>query len=170
VPRRAPAPVNVPPPGPAAGWTVYILRCADDTLYTGCTNDLSRRLAAHGKGRVKYTRGRLPVALAYHEPADSHGAALRREAAIKRLSRRQKLRLITTPAPAKPPRRRAGPTDPSAPATPAPAKPPRRRAGPTDTTDPSAPATPAPAKPPRRRAGPSAAGGRPRQPAVSRSR
>ena len=48
------------------GWTVYILRCGDGSLYTGCTNDLSRRLAAHRKGKgAKYTRSRLPVALAY---------------------------------------------------------------------------------------------------------
>ena len=50
------------------GWTVYILRCGDGTLYTGCTNDLPRRLAAHQSGRgAKYTRSRLPVALAYRE-------------------------------------------------------------------------------------------------------
>jgi putative endonuclease len=82
---------------------VYILRCADDTLYTGCTNDLSRRLRSHERGRVKYTRGRLPVALAYSEPAESHGAALRREAALKRLSRAHKLKLISaSPAPPDP--------------------------------------------------------------------
>jgi len=118
VPRRAPAPVNVPPPCPAAaGWTVYILRCADDTLYTGCTNDLSRRLAAHGKGRVKYTRGRLPVALAYHEPADSHGAALRREAAVKRLSRPQKLRLVAKSAASTKPAKAAASTKSAKPAS-----------------------------------------------------
>ena len=75
-------------------WTVYILRCGDDTLYTGCTNDLARRLRMHEKGRVKYTRGRQPIALAYSEPADDKSAALRREAALKRLPRKEKLRLI----------------------------------------------------------------------------
>ena len=77
----------------ARPWVVYLLRCADGTLYAGCTNDLARRLLAHGRGRVKYTRGRRPVALAYSEPADSRGAALRREASVKRLSRAHKLAL-----------------------------------------------------------------------------
>ena len=77
------------------GWTVYILRCGDGSLYTGCTNDLSRRLAAHRKGKgAKYTRSRLPVALAYREETADKSAALRREAAIKRLSRREKLALV----------------------------------------------------------------------------
>ena len=77
------------------GWTVYILRCGDGSLYTGCTNDLSRRLAAHRKGKgAKYTRSRLPVALAYREETADKSAALRREAAIKRLSRREKLTLV----------------------------------------------------------------------------
>lgn len=75
------------------GWGVYILRCADGTLYTGCTNDLARRLRAHGNQQVKYTRCRLPVALAYFEAAADRSAALRREAAIKRLARRTKLAL-----------------------------------------------------------------------------
>lgn len=77
------------------GWTVYILRCGDGTLYTGCTNDLPRRLEAHRSGRgAKYTRSRLPVELAYREAASDRSAALRREAAIKRLDRREKLALI----------------------------------------------------------------------------
>lgn len=80
-----------PPSG--SGWGVYILRCADGTLYTGCTNDRDRRLRSHGQGRVKYTRGRLPVALAYWEVAAGKGPALRREAALKRLARRAKLAL-----------------------------------------------------------------------------
>lgn len=79
--------------GTAVGWGVYILRCADGTLYTGCTNDLQRRLRAHGNQQVKYTRCRLPVALAYFESAADRSAALRREAAIKRLARRTKLAL-----------------------------------------------------------------------------
>lgn len=75
-------------------WHVYLLRCADGTLYCGVTNDLERRLVRHGRGEVKYTRGRLPVALAWHEPARDRSAALRREHAIKRLSRARKLALI----------------------------------------------------------------------------
>ena len=76
-------------------WTVYILRCGDGTLYTGCTNDLSRRLEAHRSGKgAKYTRSRPPVALAYREETADKSAALRREAAIKRLTRREKLALI----------------------------------------------------------------------------
>ena len=79
-------------------WSVYLLRCADGTLYCGMTNDLSRRLAAHGRGRVKYTRGRLPVELAHVERAATKGAALSREAACKRLTRAQKLALIACAA------------------------------------------------------------------------
>lgn len=76
-------------------YVVYILRCGDGTLYTGCTNDLARRLAAHSAGRgAKYTRARLPVALVYQEPAADRSQALRREAAIKALPRAQKLALI----------------------------------------------------------------------------
>lgn len=77
---------------------VYLLRCADGTLYTGCTNDLSRRLAAHNSGNgAKYTRSRRPVELVYREEVPDKSAALRREAAIKRLSRKEKLALIQRP-------------------------------------------------------------------------
>lgn len=76
-------------------WTVYILRCGDGTLYTGATCDLPRRLAAHQSGKgAKYTRSRPPVTLVYREEAPDKSAALRREAAIKRLDRRKKLALI----------------------------------------------------------------------------
>ena len=76
-------------------WYVYMLRCGDDTLYTGCTNDVPRRLAAHRKGAgAKYTRSRLPVELVYQETLPDRSAALRREAALKKLSRQQKLALI----------------------------------------------------------------------------
>ncbi len=76
-------------------YTVYILRCGDGTLYTGCTNDLARRVKTHSAGKgAKYTRARLPVELVYSEPAADKSAALRREAAIKALSRREKLALI----------------------------------------------------------------------------
>lgn len=74
---------------------VYLLRCADGTLYTGFTNDLARRLVAHNAGRgAKYTRGRRPVELVYWESFSNKSSALRRECAIKRLSRAEKLSLI----------------------------------------------------------------------------
>jgi putative endonuclease len=62
---------------------VYIVRCADGTLYTGYTRDVERRIAAHNRGRgAKYTSGRRPVVLVYHERFRSLGAALRREHAL----------------------------------------------------------------------------------------
>ena len=77
------------------GWLVYLLQCGDGTLYAGCTSDLSRRLRAHQSGKgAKYTRSRLPATLVYHEEAPDQSAALRREAAIKRMSRQEKLALI----------------------------------------------------------------------------
>lgn len=79
-------------------WLVYLLRCRDGSLYTGITNDLPRRLKAHNAGRAsRYTRSRLPVALAYAEPKRSKSAALKREAAIKKLPRPQKLKLLAKP-------------------------------------------------------------------------
>lgn len=77
-----------------AAWVVYVLRCGDGTLYTGITNDFPRRLRAHRSGRAsKYTRSRLPVTPVYLEGQPSRGAALKREARIKRLSRAAKLAL-----------------------------------------------------------------------------
>ncbi len=77
---------------------IYILRCGDGTLYTGSTNDVARRLAVHQAGKgAKYTRARLPVVLVYQETHDDRSSALRREAAIKKLSRQEKLKLIETP-------------------------------------------------------------------------
>lgn len=77
-------------------WWAYILECRDGTLYTGCTDDIPRRLAAHNAGRgAKYTRGRGPVILRYQEEVPDRSAALRREAAIKRLNRVEKQALIT---------------------------------------------------------------------------
>lgn len=74
---------------------VYILKCADDTLYTGWTTDLDHRLTAHNAGRgAKYTKTRSPVSLVYSEAHESRSAAMKREAAIKKLSRGQKLALI----------------------------------------------------------------------------
>lgn len=76
-------------------WRVYILRCGDGSLYTGVTNDLERRLALHESGRgAAYTRGRLPLTIVYQEAADGRGQALRREAQLKRLTRKAKLSLI----------------------------------------------------------------------------
>ena len=80
-------------------WTVYILRCCDDTLYTGITNDMERRLAAHAGGAAsRYTRSRRPVELAWSEPSADRSAALKREAEIKKLPRREKMELIRRPA------------------------------------------------------------------------
>ena len=77
------------------GWFVYLLRCGDGTLYTGYTDDVDRRLTVHQSGKgAKYTRSRLPVTLVYREELPDKSAALRREAAIKKLSRSEKLRLI----------------------------------------------------------------------------
>lgn len=76
-------------------WYVYILRCADGTLYTGSTDDVARRLAVHNSGKgAKYTRSRRPLELVYTEELDSYSAALKREYAIKQLSRQEKLNLI----------------------------------------------------------------------------
>jgi putative endonuclease len=74
---------------------VYVLRCGDGTLYTGATNDLAARVARHAAGcGARYTRARLPVELVWSERAGDRGAALRREAALKRLTRAAKLRLV----------------------------------------------------------------------------
>ena len=76
-------------------WQVYILRCANDTLYTGITNRLPARLKTHNGARgAKYTRARRPVVLAWSTPCKSRGAALSLEHAIKQLTRRQKQTLI----------------------------------------------------------------------------
>lgn len=76
-------------------WSVYILRCGDGSLYTGAALDVMKRLRAHQSGRgAAYTRSHQPVALAYAEEVGTKGEALRREAAIKRLSRAEKLALI----------------------------------------------------------------------------
>jgi putative endonuclease len=77
-------------------WYVYILRCADDTLYTGVTTDPERRLQEHNAGgrlAARYTRSRRPVLLLHQETAGSRAQACRREAAIKKLSRDAKLAL-----------------------------------------------------------------------------
>lgn len=74
---------------------VYILRCADGTLYTGWTNDIKKRLLAHNAGRgAKYTKPRLPVEIVYLEHAATKEDAMRREYVIKQMTRAQKLKLI----------------------------------------------------------------------------
>lgn len=74
---------------------VYMLECADGSLYTGWTNDIEKRMAAHSAGRgSRYTRSRLPVSLRYVEPCDGRSEAMRREQEIKALSRAEKLRLM----------------------------------------------------------------------------
>jgi putative endonuclease len=76
-------------------WFVYFLRCGDGTLYAGITTDLQRRLSAHRAGKgAAYTRSRPPLKLVYRETAAGRSEALRREAALRRLSRREKLSLI----------------------------------------------------------------------------
>lgn len=75
-------------------WCVYILRCKDGTLYTGATDDIEHRLAMHRAGKgAKYTRGRAPLTLVYREECADLSAALKREYAIKQLSREEKLKL-----------------------------------------------------------------------------
>lgn len=74
---------------------VYMLRCKDGSLYTGWTNNLEHRLAMHNSGRgAKYTRGRGPLELVYSEELPDKEAAMRRECAIKKLRREQKLALL----------------------------------------------------------------------------
>jgi putative endonuclease len=77
---------------------VYILKCADDTLYTGITNDINKRIIAHNnsKSGAKYTKTRRPVILAYRETHETKSLALKREAQIKKLTRAEKLILIDT--------------------------------------------------------------------------
>lgn len=76
-------------------WSVYILQCADNTLYTGITNDVSKRIDTHNQGLgAKYTRGRLPVTLLYKTGDMTRGEALKTEAAFKKMSRKNKLELI----------------------------------------------------------------------------
>lgn len=84
------------PPEPT--WYVYILRCADASLYTGITTDLRRRIEEHNAGRLvgaRYTRARRPVEPVYVEAVETRSLAARREAELKRMSRSDKLALIT---------------------------------------------------------------------------
>jgi len=76
-------------------WSVYIVECADATLYTGVALSVADRIAAHNAGRgARYTRGRLPVVLRFRKSGLTRGEALRRERAIKRLTRAEKILLI----------------------------------------------------------------------------
>lgn len=76
-------------------YLVYILACADGSLYTGISNNVERRLKEHNKGTAsKYTRARLPVNLVYLENTSSKSEALKREAQIKKLTRKEKINLI----------------------------------------------------------------------------
>jgi putative endonuclease len=76
-------------------WFVYMVRCADGSLYTGATNDLERRVTAHNAGKgARYTRSRRPVALVWSRRAKDRGSALSREARLKQLSRDEKLAFV----------------------------------------------------------------------------
>jgi putative endonuclease len=80
-------------------WYVYILRCSDGSLYTGVTTDINRRLAEHNSNQTlgaSYTRSRRPVFLAYSEKAVNRSAAQKREASIKKMSRKVKLSLLSS--------------------------------------------------------------------------
>lgn len=82
-------------PEVSAPWWVYILRCADGTLYTGIAADVAKRAAAHNSGKgAKYTRSRRPVEVVYREQQPDKSAALRREYAIKHLTRAEKRKMI----------------------------------------------------------------------------
>lgn len=79
-------------------WTVYVLRCKDDSLYTGVTTDIERRIDEHNKDNklaASYTKSRRPVKLVYSESCDDRSQALKREMGIKRLSKKQKEALIS---------------------------------------------------------------------------
>lgn len=77
------------------GYFVYMLRCGDKSLYTGITNNLEKRIKNHNAGKAsKYTRSRLPVEIVYTEKACDRSSALKREAQIKRLSAKQKQKLL----------------------------------------------------------------------------
>ncbi|CAM2979281.1 GIY-YIG nuclease family protein [Hathewaya histolytica] len=76
---------------------VYILKCADNTLYTGWTNNLDKRISSHSNGKgAKYTRARLPVDLVYFEKYEDKVSALKREYQIKQMNRKEKLKLISS--------------------------------------------------------------------------
>ena len=80
---------------PPMSWHLYVVKCRDDSLYTGITTDISRRLSEHNaKKGAFYTQNKTPVKLVYQEDMANQSEARRREAAIKRLTRREKIELI----------------------------------------------------------------------------
>lgn len=80
-------------------WFVYIVQCADNTLYTGIAKNIEQRIEKHNSGTgAKYTRTRIPVTEVYREPCDNRSTATKRELAIKKLSRKQKHALINSTA------------------------------------------------------------------------
>ncbi|MGI2071318.1 GIY-YIG nuclease family protein [Shewanella baltica] len=91
------APLKPTPIKSSSLWYLYLVRCANGHLYTGVTTDIARRFSEHQSGGIKsakYLRGKGPLTLMYQEQVGSHGDALRREIAVKKLSRSQKLALI----------------------------------------------------------------------------
>ena len=83
------------PKPPGDPWFVYIIRCADGSLYTGITKDVKRRCQQHNAGTAsRYTRSRLPVEVVYQQRRSSQSSALKREAAIEALTRKEKLAMI----------------------------------------------------------------------------
>ena len=80
---------------PGDRWFVYMVKCADDTLYTGITKDVKRRSQQHNDGKAsRYTRSRRPTKLVWHEAQPSRSSALKREAAIKAMTRREQLAMV----------------------------------------------------------------------------
>ena len=80
---------------PAPCWYVYVLQCRGGSLYTGSTNDIEKRLKKHQRGKgAKYTKARLPVLLVYFETYTTKSQALKREYAIKQMSRKKKLAMV----------------------------------------------------------------------------
>jgi len=78
----------------SSDWSVYLLKCADSTLYTGISNNLSKRLEAHNLGRgAKYTKGRRPVSVIYQENNLTRSEALKREVQLKKMTRKEKIAL-----------------------------------------------------------------------------
>jgi predicted GIY-YIG superfamily endonuclease len=88
-------------------WYLYVLQCGDNTLYTGITNDLQRRIQQHNNGTAsRYTRSRLPVVLAYQERCLGRSSALKKEYAMKQLSRKEKETYIAKKSKARRPRQK----------------------------------------------------------------
>jgi len=84
-----------------SNWFVYMLRCADNSLYTGVTTDVERRLVEHNakKSVTKYTRVRQPVSVAYYEKSESRSDACKREAELKKLTKKQKEAIVLSEKP-----------------------------------------------------------------------